>query len=223
MKYSKILTAPHGFYGEGETPPFQESARVKSLTQIHGTRVHLVEHRNWECREGDGFVTSLPGVILTLTTADCLPVLWQCGNTVAACHAGWRGLVGGVLERTWDVLKTVAPSQPCAVTIGPAIAQRFYEVGEDMRAEALNLCPMAEPFFAPANQKWLFDLKGLAVAKLKALDIASIDALSEDTFSGPYHSRRRALGSATPSYGLNLSWIQAPALFANDVLGFTKD
>src|SRR6185437_10093383 len=83
--------------------------------------------------EADAAVTRTPGIVLAIQTADCLPV-FLCiddGSEVAAAHAGWRGLSAGVLENTLAAMQ--APRANIIAWLGPAIAAKSYEVGEEVR------------------------------------------------------------------------------------------
>jgi YfiH family protein len=95
------------------------------LIQVHGARIaHLDSLPPGEppvLAAADGAVTRAPGRICAILSADCLPVLFasEAGDAVAAAHAGWRGLAGGVIEATVSALG-VAPSSLLA-WLGPAI------------------------------------------------------------------------------------------------------
>ena len=98
--------------------------------------------------EADAAVTATPGAVLAVHTADCVPVLLHdaCAGVVGAAHAGWRGLVAGVLEATVDAMAALGAEQVIA-TVGPHIRARCYEfgaadldrvaaaLGDDVRAE----------------------------------------------------------------------------------------
>lgn len=119
-----------------------DPGRVTMGHQVHGARVRAIdaptspgrflgELSGWP--EGDGLATSRPGLPLVVLGADCLPVLLWRRDTphVAAAHAGWRGLVGGVLEAAVGALGS--PAQ-VAAAIGPGIGPDRFEVGEDVQA-----------------------------------------------------------------------------------------
>jgi YfiH family protein len=98
--------------------------------------------------------------------ADCMPVLFTDvdGTVVAAAHAGWRGLAGGVLEAT---LQAMGPAPEKIIAwLGPAIGPRVYEVGEEVRAAFAGY----EFAFTPNRPgHWLLDLYAVARAKLAPL------------------------------------------------------
>ena len=131
------------------------------LKQVHGTRV--LEARSGEA---DACVARKAGQVCVVQMADCMPVLFTDadGTVVAAAHAGWRGLAGGVLEATLQAMGT-APEKIIA-WLGPAIGPRVYEVGEDVRAAFAGY----EFAFTPNRPgHWLLDLYAVARAKLAPL------------------------------------------------------
>jgi YfiH family protein len=88
--------------------------------------------------EGDALWTDVPGIALSVITADCVPVLLaeRGGDRIAAVHAGWRGLVAGVIPRAIEALG--APPGSLDAWIGPAIGICCYEVGEDVAAAVVG-------------------------------------------------------------------------------------
>ena len=134
------------------------------LTQVHGNRVIDLD-RSSE-REGDAAFTRKSQTVCVVKAADCMPVLFaeESGTTVAAAHAGWRGLAGGVLEATVQAMGV--PPQKLVAWLGPAIGPRVYEVGEDVYL-AFSKYPHA--FVATRPGHWLLDLYAVAREKLKGL------------------------------------------------------
>src|SRR5690606_24862470 len=102
------------------------------LRQVHGTRVLRLDAPSGDEPEADAAVTAAPGVVLTILTADCLPVAFAArdGSDVGVAHAGWRGLAAGVLERTVAAMRA-APGDIVA-WFGPAAGPGAYEVGEEV-------------------------------------------------------------------------------------------
>lgn len=107
--------------------------------QVHGCAVLPVDGQNCALEtgpvgEGDALVTSATGVALAIATADCVPVLLSTPEAIAAAHAGWRGVVAGVVPAAVAALRAHAdnPEAPLRAWIGPAIGACCYEVGEDV-------------------------------------------------------------------------------------------
>lgn len=101
---------------------------VAQAKQVHSDRV--LAAREGFCGRGDALWTGQPGLALSVITADCVPLLLAGGGRAAAVHAGWRGVVAGVVERAVAALG-VAPGE-LAAWIGPAIGVCCYEVGEEV-------------------------------------------------------------------------------------------
>lgn len=110
------------------------------LSQVHGTKVvDLAEVLPQQVPEADASVTTIPGKVCVIMTADCLPVLFcdKQGKTVAAAHAGWRGLAAGVLENTVASMRAAGAGELMA-WMGPAIGAYQFEVGPDVRQAFLQ-------------------------------------------------------------------------------------
>ncbi len=150
------------------------------LRQVHGTQVVTHSLASGEKLEADGMVSSSPGQVCAVLTADCLPVLLcnRSGNRVAAAHAGWRGLAQGVMQATVKQMKE-APGEIMA-WLGPAIGPGVYEVGEDVRqafTEEQAAC------FKNKGERWLLDLYGVARRLLTQLGITAVYGGHFCTFS----------------------------------------
>jgi YfiH family protein len=149
-------------------------ARVAFLEQVHGTVV--VDLDAWDGAtppRADAAVTTRPGLAACVLVADCLPVLFAAPDAagVAAAHAGWRGLVGGVLENTVGLLCAKAGCAPRQLQawLGPAIGPCCFEVGAEVRAAFVHADSGAVAGFAPgAPGKWQADLFALARRRLRA-------------------------------------------------------
>jgi YfiH family protein len=135
------------------------------LTQTHSVRA--IDLDRDDSRDGDASLTSTPGVISVVMTADCLPVLFcnRAGDEVAAAHAGWRGLLDGVLENTVAAMRS-APGELLA-WLGPAIGPRHFEVGEEVLDAFAERTPGSERFFnANRPGHYLADLYAIARLRL---------------------------------------------------------
>ena len=132
--------------------------------------------------EADAAVTTTPGRVLAILTADCLPVVISDaqGRVLGAAHAGWRGLAAGVLEATLDAMRRRAPhATGWRAWIGPGIGATAFQVGDDVR-QAFAQAGAGEPgmFVADPGKpgKWLADLAGLARWRLSRLGVTQIES-----------------------------------------------
>jgi len=110
-------------------------ARVVTAGQVHGTAVALMTEPGL-VRNHDGLVTRVPGLALAVSSADCLPILFTAPGTVAAAHAGWRGVVAGIAEATLVALCQTAHTASAGVHVhlGPCIRECCYVVGPEVAA-----------------------------------------------------------------------------------------
>jgi hypothetical protein len=163
------------------------------LTQVHGTR--CVEAEGVEsATEADASTTRTPGVVCAVLTADCLPILLcdDTGTVVAAAHAGWRGLVSGVVEST--VAAMAVPGERLLAWLGPAIGPTAFEVGDEVRAAFVSIDAGAgDAFVAQPNGKWLCDLYALARRRLAAMGVTRVSGGDRCTFTEThaFYSYRR--------------------------------
>lgn len=142
----------------------------------------------------DAAFTRQPGRVCAILTADCLPVLLAAdsGDLVAAAHAGWRGLAGGVIEATVRALG-IAPERLLA-WLGPAIGPRHFEVGAEVREALLQGDSQAEDAFLPNSRgRFMADLAALARRRLASLGVDRIYGGGHCTFADAerYFSHRR--------------------------------
>ncbi|RMH31127.1 MAG: peptidoglycan editing factor PgeF [Nitrospirae bacterium] len=160
-------------------PPF---TRIAALRQVHGQTVVVLDRSSDACPDasleaGDALVTSQPNLLLTIRTADCVPVLLADadGRAVGAIHAGWRGAIGGIVSKTIECL---CERFPCTIdrlraAIGPSIGVCCYEVDETV------LSPLRErwPFWREVTRrqdrgKALLDLKELIARQLVSCGVS---------------------------------------------------
>lgn len=163
------------------------------LEQVHGRTVAACEGAARPPTADAGYARTA-GVVCAVLTADCLPVLFcdREGTRVAAAHAGWRGLAGGVLESTVEAL-AVAPGQ-LLVWLGPAIGPQAFEVGAEVRRAFVEQHAEAgDAFVTQTNGRWLGDLYRLARIRLRALGVNAVYGGEFCTFSDPerFFSYRR--------------------------------
>jgi YfiH family protein len=164
------------------------------LAQVHG--ISVVDAATVQGRvEADACFTRQPGVVCSIMTADCLPVLFCAddGSAVAAAHAGWRGLQAGVLEAT--VAALALPPERLWCWLGPAIGPAAFEVGEEVRVAFVQDCPADAQAFRPGLQpgKWYADIFQLARLRLQRAGLRRIAGGGICTVSDParFFSYRR--------------------------------
>jgi polyphenol oxidase len=163
-------------------------ARPVFLKQVHGTEAVQLDAGTANGTEADACVTDQPGLACTIMVADCLPVLFAhaSGQVVAAAHAGWRGLAGGVLERCFEAyaqavqrkgvqqdVHTIA-SQTW-VWLGPCIGPSAFEVGREVEEAFVTQAPEALACFQPVPgqaDKRLASLAALGRQRLQRLGLA---------------------------------------------------
>ncbi len=178
------------------------------LKQVHGSQV-IEAQSDSIVREADALFTRDQGVACVIMTADCLPVFFtnSDGSQVAAAHAGWRGLVSGVLEAT---VATFENSNSLYAWLGPAIGPEVFEVGQEVYDAFVADMPEAETAFkvSPSHsERWLADIYQLARLRLQRVGVTAIYGGGFCTFSDPdrfYSYRREAVTGRMAS----LIWIE---------------
>ncbi len=169
--------------------------------------------------QADALVTDRRGILLGVVTADCTPVLLadRAAGVIGAAHAGWKGAIAGVAERTIAAMVALgARRDSIAAAIGPTIAQPSYEVDAAFRARFLDADHSLDAdranarFFVPGKPaRWQFDLPGYVAARLAAAGVAHVEMLALDTYAAPqrFYSFRRATHRGEPAYGRQMSLI----------------
>jgi len=149
---------------------------------VHGSQVRVVQPDDWRFPEAndaraDALVTQARGVALTLRFADCLPVMFYDPRRAAIglAHAGWRGLVAGILVETVRAMQRAFGVQPrdLIVGIGPSIGPQQFEVGPDVAAQLQQT--VAVPVTRETNGKLYADLWRTAHAQLTALGVGHVE------------------------------------------------
>ena len=131
--------------------------------QTHTTNIRVIEDvfSQEELQDVDAVVTNLKNVCLCVSTADCVPVLLydKEKQVVAAIHAGWRGTVGRIVEKTLEVMKSHygAEGKDVIACIGPSISLESFEVGDEVYA-AFEEAGFDMTRIARKYKKWHLDL-----------------------------------------------------------------
>ncbi|MCW5658848.1 MAG: peptidoglycan editing factor PgeF [Burkholderiaceae bacterium] len=166
------------------------------LSQVHGDRVIRLDAESAQgSHTADAAWTDRPGLACTVMVADCLPVLLAApgARAVGAAHAGWRGLAGGVVERTVQAVCEGASCEPgeLAAWLGPCIGPEAFEVGADvLQAFGVPPAPHSSERFryqvrADGQPRWRADLAGLARDRLRTLGISRVSGGTWCTVTDP--------------------------------------
>lgn len=195
------------------------SSKLLTLHQVHSNKILFVENntsfKESNTMEADGMVTNQTGIILSIITADCLPILFahKTKPLIAAIHCGWQGLINGIIPNTIHHFKTMGYStKDLVVGIGPCIHQESYEVDQTFYNNFLQQNNAYEKFFAFSNnKKFLFNLPACATYILVKNNILvkNINVLPYNTYKEEelFFSHRRATHKKEVSRGLQLSCI----------------
>ena len=143
--------------------------------------------------KADASFTSLPGVVCGVLTADCLPVFVskKDGSMVGIAHAGWRGMISGVVENLIESFD--CNGAELVVHLGPAISSNFFEVGEEIKDLYLSKNNNFKRSFSFNNNKYYLDLYKAVKIILEDFKVVSISGGDRCTFleSEYYFSYRR--------------------------------
>jgi hypothetical protein len=164
------------------------------LQQTHSKIVMRAEQVVDHVPEADASFTTQAGMTCVVMTADCLPLLVtdRQGSCVAAIHAGWRGLVNGIIEQTLSAMPV--ENNQLLVWLGPAIGPQAYEVGDDVRQMFIRHNKQAHQAFKQVDEShWLMDIYQLARQVLNRLNVEHIYGGEYCTFSETekFYSYRR--------------------------------
>jgi YfiH family protein len=163
-----------------------------SLRQVHSTRVLTLDTVPdlGERPEADAVVTALPGIALSILTADCAPILLADpeAGVIAAAHAGWKGAAGGILGKTIAAMGRLG-AEPARIraAIGPTISGPNYEIGPETAAAiiALDSAAAAHVSIPAGGAREHFDIPGLLRDQLALAGVGHVDDLGLCTYADP--------------------------------------
>jgi hypothetical protein len=167
------------------------------LQQVHGSDV-VDAATAGDLPQADAAISTLAGVVCCVLVADCLPVLLADarGRGVAAAHAGWRGLAGGVIQNAVNALRAAVGEDSARILayLGPAIGPKHFEVGPEVLAAMKQRLAHAHlAFEAAPGGKYRADLFALARMALTQVGVQDVHGGGECTVSDPqrFYSFRR--------------------------------
>ncbi len=194
-------------------------APIVGVYQVHSNNVVLVtsdmvpEQGNIIQTHCDGMVCKDASIALGILTADCVPILLCDGKQkiIGAVHAGWRGALNGVVESCIDLMVAQGSIRGDIIAaIGPHIAQKSYQVGQDLLASFMQQSPSNKEFFVPdEHNKYLFNICSYLMHRLQKAGIEAIEAIACDTYEDEerFFSFRRSTKRSEDDYGRQISII----------------
>lgn len=184
--------------------------------QVHGNKALFIEtpYDLDNPPQGDALITNIPGLIMGVQTADCVPVLLHDSEIplVGALHGGWKGALSGIVENTIDMMvKQGAKRKTITANIGPCITQDSYEVDRKFYDRFLKKNKRWTCFFNEGQQggKYFFDLRGFIHHTLREAGVQTIHTLNQNTYSNEalFFSCRRAFHKGEKTFGNQASCI----------------
>ena len=192
-----------------------DADHLNGCYQIHSAVARVAEGPwNGERPEGDAVVSAEPGVLCSVLTADCAPILLADpeARVVAAVHAGWKGALGGVVHSAVTAMEALG-AQPRRIlaVVGPCIAPASYEVGVDFQERFAHHDPGSDRFFTAGQtpDRRQFDLPGFVLWRLQQAGVGQAVWTGHDTCADEtrFYSNRRAFQRAEPDFGRLISVI----------------
>lgn len=164
------------------------------LRQVHGARVVIVEAPGGGAgQEADAAVTAVPGAPLAVFTADCAPVALAGDATLGVAHAGWRGLVAGVLPRTVEAMRALGERGTIRAVLGPCIHAPCYEFGAAELDDVAGVLGDGVRAVSRSGSPAL-DVTAGARSSLAAAGVTDVDDVNVCTACGGGHWSFRARG-----------------------------
>ncbi|WON78312.1 polyphenol oxidase family protein [Serratia sp. UGAL515B_01] len=175
---STIQKITHGFGDKSALLPLSLQPYRSTLAekkQVHGIRIVDINQPAQHCGEADGFFTREPGILIAVLTADCLPVIFsrKDGSAIGAVHAGWRGLLHGIVEQMAKRINRDDSTGNWVASIGAAAGACCYEVNEELITHFKQLLPYPAEIISPSYRH--LDLAAIAKNKLNDLGFAAVD------------------------------------------------
>lgn len=176
--------------------------------QIHSPDALVVTEPFAERPRCDALATSVPGLGLGVTGADCGMILFADveARVIGAAHAGWKGALTGVLEATLAAMERLGARRAATVAaLGPTIRRESYEVGPEFCERFIAASKDYASYFSASAQSghFMFDLPGFIGLRLRRAGVGRFEDLGLDTYADAdrFYSYRRSVHRQEPDYG----------------------
>ena len=177
--------------------------------QSHSNNCLIINKESDNKGNADALVTNSSNLILGITTADCIPLIFFDNENynIGICHAGWKGLSNGIIEKTIEKMILIGSSvNSINVVIGPCIRKYSYEINYDF-LHNFKL-PKTNPYSSLRENRLYFNLPKFATNILQNQDIRSIKDYKKNTYLDVnYFSYRQSKHRKYSDYGRNLSLV----------------
>ncbi len=189
--------------------------------QVHSAKTILIdkallalpESERKVALEGfDALLCNIPGIYITVATADCVPILLYdpIHKAVAAIHSGWKGTLENITGNTIDHMQKAFKTDPgeLVAAIGPCIGSQVYEVGKDLydQFESKGF-PVSSLFESEENDKFLFYIRMAVFSQLMEKGVSNIYSFPYCTYSNPelfFSARRQGIRSGRMLTGIGI-------------------
>ncbi len=191
-------------------------SRLFCVKQVHGADVFHVKMGGAmsDEPEADAIITTQKGLALGIRTADCVPILLSTneGDMVAAVHAGWQSTYKGIVQNVVDKMVSLgAVRNQISASVGPAIAEKSYEVGKELMQKFSQQNLEYSAYFSHSKREnhYMFNLSGLVAKLLYNNGIRNIEHLKIDAYTNEnlFFSHRRMTHKKQLKTGRQLSVI----------------
>ncbi|MDA1197690.1 MAG: peptidoglycan editing factor PgeF [Proteobacteria bacterium] len=191
-----------------------EKNNLFTMNQTHSNKVVIIDENNQNIKRvnADALITKIKNIAISVLTADCVPILIyeKINQTVACVHAGWKGAINGIIENTINKIIKMNKNNQIYVAIGPCIASKNYEIGNEFYDEFISKNKINKKFFSSKNNKIFFDLRKYVNSKVAQFDVNYIENINLDTYDKEeiFFSFRRSLKQGKKDYGRCISTIR---------------
>ena len=165
---------------------YLKKKRIILTNQIHSNIVSDIDRDFSKHKFSDAMVSSREDILLGILTADCAPIIILGKKNFGIIHAGWKGLINGIIENTIRKFISLGETErDLTVFVGPHLSMYSFEVKMDFIEKIKKKIKNYDNFIERKRQKNKFDFSGLIESKLIDLKITNYDISKEDTFANP--------------------------------------
>ena len=162
-----------------------EKKEIIFVNQIHSNKVIFIndDYKN-EIYKADAMVSSRKDIILGILTADCAPIVVLSKKNFGIIHAGWKGLISGIIENTFnEFVKRGEGLENLKVFVGPHLKTKSFEIKNDFVDLLRKKIPDYKSYILREKNIMKFDFSSLILNIIRSFNIESVEISDEDTFS----------------------------------------